>query len=105
MTQASRTNHSGTRIPSSSRGEVSQGIEAAIRQELGMQSNRLLDTTCERVESSIERLRFRATVGDVAAATGLKLNEAEDALKALAFDSQAVLQVWHGRGQASKWLF
>lgn len=75
------------------RGEVSAGIETAIRQELGLQSNKLLDTTRERVESAIERLRFRATVGDIAAATGLKLNEAEDALKALAFDSQAVLQV------------
>ena len=40
--------------------------------------------------------RYRATVGDVAAAAGVKLSEAEAALQALAYDAQAVLQVWGG---------
>lgn len=58
-----------------------------------MQSTRLEDNVRERVELSVERLRGRATVGDVAASAGLRLAEAEEALKALAYDSQADIQV------------
>ena len=87
-------------IPHASYGSSNSGstassspLELAIKRELGMQSTLLSDDVRERVEASVEQLRGRATVGDVAAAAGLRLSEAETALKALAFDSEADLQV------------
>ena len=87
-------------IPHASYGSSNSGstatsspLELAIKSELGMQSTLLSDDVRERVEASVEQLRGRATVGDVAAAAGLRLSEAETALKALAFDSEADLQV------------
>lgn len=47
----------------------------------------------ERVEGALEKLRYRATPGDVAAAAGVKLVEADEALKALAYDALANLEV------------
>lgn len=68
-------------------------IETAIRQELGLESTRLPDNVRERVETAIQRNQYRATIGEIAAQAGLPLSEAEAALKALAFDSQAELLV------------
>lgn len=65
-----------------------------------MQSTKLPDVVRQRVESAIHRNRYRVTAGEVAALAGITLAEAESALKALAYDAQAVLQVslagWHG---------
>lgn len=46
-----------------------------------------------RAEEAIEKRGLRVTVGDVAGAAGLTLQQAEEALKALAADSAATLQV------------
>lgn len=48
----------------------------------------------DRVESAMETLNCRATVGDVAGAAGLKVDEAEAALNALAADTLGTLQVY-----------
>jgi hypothetical protein len=66
----------------------------ALQKELGMQSNQLDDGIKERVEKAISKLGFRVTVGQVAAAAGVKLSEADQALKALAYDSLGNLEVW-----------
>ncbi|GBF97383.1 hypothetical protein Rsub_11030 [Raphidocelis subcapitata] len=64
-----------------------------FQRELGMQSNRLDPDIRERVEGAIEALGWRATVGEVAARAGVKLSEADGALKALAYDSLGHLEV------------
>lgn len=58
-----------------------------------LQSNKLPDDVRQRVEGAVEKLRFRVTVGEVAASAGVKVSQAEDALKALAYDSLATLEV------------
>jgi hypothetical protein len=58
-----------------------------------MQSNKLDGDIKERVEKAIAKLGFRVTVGQVAAAAGVKLSQAEQALKALAYDSLGNLEV------------
>lgn len=65
----------------------------AVKKELGMQSNQLDQRIKERVERAIEALGYRATVGDVAARAGIKISEADEALKALAYDSLGALEV------------
>lgn len=57
-------------------------------------STRLSADVRRRAEDAIARKGGRVTVGDVAAAGGLTLGEAESALKALAADCAATLQVW-----------
>ncbi|GAB4815091.1 hypothetical protein N2152v2_002137 [Parachlorella kessleri] len=47
----------------------------------------------KRAEDAIAKRGYSVTVGDVAAAAGLTLRQAEDALKALAADTLATLQV------------
>ncbi|KAG2434871.1 hypothetical protein HYH02_012071 [Chlamydomonas schloesseri] len=64
-----------------------------VKREAGLQSNRLDPDLRERVEAAIERLGGRVTVGDVAARAGVKLAQADEALKALAYDTAAALQV------------
>ncbi|KAG2434769.1 hypothetical protein HXX76_007654 [Chlamydomonas incerta] len=64
-----------------------------VKREAGLQSNRLDPDLRERVESAVERLGGRVTVGDVAARAGVKLAQADEALKALAYDTAAALQV------------
>jgi len=74
-----------------------------FQRELGMQSNRLNPETRERVEAAIEALGYRATVGDVAARAGVKISEADEALKALAYDALGHLEVRAGGwGRAGK---
>lgn len=58
-----------------------------------MQSNQLDADLKERVEKAIAKLGFRVTVGQVAAAAGVRLSQAEQALKALAYDSLGNLEV------------
>lgn len=64
-----------------------------VKREQGLQSNKLPTELREKVSSAVEELRFRVTVGDVAARAGVKLQDADDTLKALAYDSQATLEV------------
>jgi hypothetical protein len=68
----------------------------AFRKELGIQSNRLDQDLKERVERAIAALGYRVTVGDVAARAGVKVSEADEALKALAYDSLGALEVGLG---------
>ena len=72
----------------------------AFKKELGIQSNRLDQDVKERVERAIAALGYRVTVGDVAARAGVKVSEADEALKALAYDSLGALEVSEG----TKWL-
>ncbi len=71
----------------------------ALKKELGVQSNRLDAQIKERVERAIDSLGYRVTVGDVAARAGVKLSEAEEALKALAYDSLGHLEVGPAAGR------
>ncbi|GFR50351.1 hypothetical protein Agub_g12560 [Astrephomene gubernaculifera] len=64
-----------------------------VRREAGLQSTRIDPRVRERVEEAVERLGCRVTLGDVAARAGVRLEEADGALKALAYDTQASLQV------------
>lgn len=76
----------------------SMGPLRDFQRELGMQSNRLNPDIRERVEGAIEALGYRATVGDVAARAGVKVSEADEALKALAYDALGHLEVRAHRG-------
>ena len=68
-----------------------------VKREVGLQSNRLDQEVKDRVEKAIEQLGGRVTAGDVAAKAGVKLSEADECLKALAYDTLAVLEVgWGG---------
>ncbi|GLI67327.1 hypothetical protein VaNZ11_011515 [Volvox africanus] len=64
-----------------------------VRREAGLQSNRLDSNLRERVEAAVAQLGGRVTVGDVATRAGVKLADADEALKALAYDTQASLKV------------
>ncbi|KAJ9512766.1 hypothetical protein QJQ45_019060 [Haematococcus lacustris] len=64
-----------------------------VKREQGLQSNRLPTDLRESVENAVEQLGFRVTPGDVAARAGVKLAQAEEALKALAYDTAAALEV------------
>lgn len=68
-------------------------IERSVKAELGVQSAQLEPGLREAVEVAVRDSRYRAVVGEVAARAGVKLEEAETALKALAYDSGAVLEV------------
>lgn len=65
----------------------------AVKRDLGMESNKLDAELRERVERAIVALGYRVTVGDVAAKAGVKLSEADAALKAVAYDSLGNLEV------------
>lgn len=64
-----------------------------VKRELGLQSNKLDAALKDKTEAAIETLGFRVTVGDVAAAAGVTIAQADSALKALAYDSLAALEV------------
>lgn len=63
------------------------------QQEFELASNKVDSAVRERVEDAIARLGFRATIGDVAAKAGVTVAQADSALKALACDSLAALEV------------
>lgn len=64
-----------------------------VKREQGLQSNRLPTNLRESVTAAVEQLSYRVTVGDVAGRAGVKFEDADDALKALAYDSLAALEV------------
>ena len=47
----------------------------------------------ERVSTAVESLNGRVTVGDVAGRAGVSISDAEEALNALAADTQGTLEV------------
>lgn len=76
----------------------------ALRKELGVQSNRLDPAQREAVESAITALGGRVTVGQVAARAGVRLADADAALKALAYDSLAHLEVRNSTDRTHDWM-
>ncbi len=58
-----------------------------------METSKISSNVRERVEQAMETLSCRATVGDVAGAAGLQVDQAEAALNALAADTLGTLQV------------
>ncbi len=56
----------------------------------------------QRAENAIELRGGRVTIGDVASTAGLRLNQAEEAVRALAADSQATLKVGAAYTQGSE---
>lgn len=62
-----------------------------------LEISKISDDVRDRVERAMETLNCRATVGDVAGAAGLQVDEAEAALNALAADTLGTLQVCLGR--------
>ncbi|KAF5841464.1 hypothetical protein DUNSADRAFT_12908 [Dunaliella salina] len=66
---------------------------AVIKREQALQINRLKSDVRERVEEAVEGLGYRVTAGDVAARAGVKVAEADEALQALAFDTEGALEV------------
>ena len=80
------------RFPLRAAGKPSGPVDT-VMQELSLQSNRLNPDLRDRVCAAITKLGGRVTVGDVSAQAGVKMAEAEEALKALAFDSLGHLEV------------
>ena len=72
-----------------------------------MRSNQWGDPLREAAMEAIEDLGYRGTIGDVAAASGLSLRQAESALKALAREAPEAtecmvrLSIESARGQAT----
>lgn len=58
-----------------------------------METDRLPSNVRDRTIQAVNSLGRRVTVGDVAAQAGLKLDEAEKALQALAADTDGFLEV------------
>ncbi|GIL54988.1 hypothetical protein Vafri_10646 [Volvox africanus] len=79
--------------PSSSGPQWFPNPMELVRREVGLQSNRLDSNLRERVEAAVAQLGGRVTVGDVASRAGVNLADADEALKALAYDTQASLKV------------
>ncbi|GIL82862.1 hypothetical protein Vretifemale_11774 [Volvox reticuliferus] len=79
--------------PSSSGPQYVPNPMELVRREAGLQSNRLNSNLRERVEAAVAQLGGRVTVGDVATRAGVNLADADEALKALAYDTQASLKV------------
>lgn len=66
---------------------------AAIRPGGAVETDRLPSDVRDRTIRAVDSLGGRVTVGDVAAQAGLKLDEAERALQALAADTDGFLEV------------
>eukprot|EP00197_Chlamydomonas_leiostraca_P015538 CAMPEP_0202866960 /NCGR_PEP_ID=MMETSP1391-20130828/8451_1 /ASSEMBLY_ACC=CAM_ASM_000867 /TAXON_ID=1034604 /ORGANISM="Chlamydomonas leiostraca, Strain SAG 11-49" /LENGTH=595 /DNA_ID=CAMNT_0049546953 /DNA_START=219 /DNA_END=2003 /DNA_ORIENTATION=- len=64
-----------------------------VKREQGLQSNKLSATLRDKVAGAVEELRFRCTAGDVAARAGVRPQEAEAVLQALAYDTRGTLEV------------
>jgi hypothetical protein len=101
-----QTHHRSSSSSSSSSG--SSGVRASalkrsgsgrfdpigdVQRELGMQSNQINPEVREAVERAVESSGYRLTVGEAAARAGVKLADADAALKALAYDSLGHLEV------------
>ena len=58
-----------------------------------LESMQLRGEVRERVTTAVESLNGRVTVGDIAGRAGVSISEAEEALNALAADTQGTLEV------------
>lgn len=58
-----------------------------------MESDNLLSDVRKRTMEAVDACGGRVTIGDVASRAGLKLNEAQKALQALAADTNGFLEV------------
>lgn len=86
---------SGLVIRSSSSNSAGVDVSAAsgIRPGGAVESDKLPSDVRKRAMDAIDSSGRRVTVGDVASKAGLKLNEAQRALQALAADTDGFLEV------------
>lgn len=59
-----------------------------------METDKLPSAVRDRTMKAVDALGGRVTIGDVSSKAGLKLNEAEKALQALAADAGGFLEVF-----------
>ncbi|KAJ8479061.1 hypothetical protein OPV22_022788 [Ensete ventricosum] len=81
------------RVPPSSSIRASVQVPAGIRPGSGVETDKLPSDVRDRAMDAVDYYGRRVTIGDVASKTGLKLNEAERALQALAADTGGFLEV------------
>lgn len=68
-------------------------VPEGIRPGSGVETDKLPSDVRDRAVEAVDYYGGRVTIGDVASKTGLKLNEAERALQALAADTGGFLEV------------
>lgn len=78
---------------SRSRQPITEVVRDVVADKQGLESLKLDGEVRKRTENAISRRGGRVTVGDVAADSGLSVFQAEAALRALATDTLATLQV------------
>lgn len=76
-----------------SRSNVDVTATSAIRPGGSVESDKLPTNVRKRAMDAIDSCGRRVTIGDVASKAGLKLNEAQRALQALAADTNGFLEV------------
>lgn len=91
--QCGRTSVSVIRASNSSSSSVDVSTTSAIRPGGSVESDRLPSDVRKRTMNAIDSSGRRVTIGDVASKAGLKLNEAQKALQALASDTNGFLEV------------
>jgi hypothetical protein len=72
---------------------ASVDIASAIRPGGSVESDKLPSDVRNRAMEAVDASGGRVTIGDVASRAGLKLNEAQKALQALAADTNGFLEV------------
>jgi phage baseplate assembly protein W len=82
-------------ITNAAKEEVSSALEQLNPE--GLESTKIPSKVREKVEAALDRLGPSVTVGDVSAAAGVSISQAEAALNALACDTQGTLEVWEPR--------
>lgn len=88
-----RTSVSVIRASSSNSAGVDVATASGIRPGGAVESDKLPTDVRKRAMDAIDSSGRRVTVGDVASKAGLKLNEAQRALQALAADTDGFLEV------------
>ncbi|KAJ4705242.1 Iron-sulfur cluster biosynthesis family protein [Melia azedarach] len=73
--------------------KASSDIAAGVRPGGIVESDKLPSDVRKRTMNAVDACRGRVTIGDVASKAGLKLNEAQKALQALAADTDGFLEV------------
>lgn len=72
-------------------------VGSAIRPGGAVESDKLSSDVRKRTMEAVDSCGGRVTIGDVASKAGLKLNEAQKALQALAADTDGFLEVFYLR--------
>lgn len=88
-----KTSFSVIRASRSNSGSVDVTMASAIRPGGSVESDKLPTEVRKRAMDAVDSSGRRVTVGDVASKAGLKLNEAQKALQALAADTDGFLEV------------